>query len=336
MIIPINLGERSYDIIVERGALNIIEEYLNLNRKVLIVTDDGVPEFYAKTVAEKSKDATIVTLPQGENTKSIECYSKLLSVMLDKGFTRKDLVVAVGGGVIGDLSGFVAASYMRGVDFYNIPTTTLSQIDSSIGGKTAINFDGIKNVVGAFYQPKRVVIDPDLLKTLDKRQISAGLVEAVKMSLTSNKELFKLFVTKDIDKNLDTIIIESLKIKKQVVEQDEKEQGLRKILNFGHTLGHGIESELEHKDYYHGECVALGMIPMCSDAVRESLIKVLNKLDLKTKVSFNKDDAINAIKHDKKSNANTITVVKVLTPGSFVLEDTTIEQLAEDLNQIKI
>lgn len=334
MIIPLNLGEFSYDIIVERGAHKKADEYLNLNRKVLIVTDDGVPAVYSQTLLKMCKEPTIVTIPQGEISKSIDCYEKLLTIMLSKGFTRKDAVVAVGGGVVGDLSGFVAASFMRGVDFYNIPTTSLSQIDSSIGGKTAINLNGIKNIVGAFYQPKRVIIDPELLKTLDKKQMSAGLVEGVKMSLTSNKDLFEIFENKDINDNLDEIIIESLKIKKQVVEEDEKEQGLRKILNFGHTLGHGIESELEHKDYYHGECVALGMLPMCSDSVKNRVAAVLEKLDLKTKAQFDKEAAIRAIKHDKKSGQSSISVIKVQEIGSFVIEENTIDQLSIKLNEI--
>lgn len=334
MIIPINLGESSYDIIVERGALLKANEYLKLNRKVLIVTDDGVPSEYSQNLLKFCKEPTIVTIPQGEDSKSLDCFEKLLTIMLKKGFTRKDAVVAVGGGVVGDLSGFVAASYMRGIDFYNIPTTSLSQIDSSIGGKTAINFKGIKNIVGAFYQPKRVLIDPDLLKTLDKRQMSAGLVEGLKMSLTSNKELFKIFEENDLVDYLDTIIIESLKIKKHVVEQDEKEQGLRKILNFGHTLGHGIESELEHKGFYHGECVAMGMLPMCDDSLKNRVAQVLNKLGLKTKAQFDKEAAVNAIKHDKKSAQNSISVIKVKEIGSYIFEENTIDELSEKLNEI--
>ena len=334
MIIPINLGKQSYDIIVEHGLLLKIDEYLNLNRKVLIVTDEGVPCEYAKIVYNKCKWATIVTLKQGEKSKSIECFTQLIAVMLENSFTRNDLVVAVGGGVVGDLAGFVAASYMRGIDFYNIPTTSLSQIDSSIGGKTAINFKGVKNIVGAFYQPKRVIIDPDLLKTLDNRQMSAGLVEALKMSLTSNSKLFDIFENENIYEKLDEIIIESLLIKKSVVEQDEKEQGLRRILNFGHTLGHGIESELEQKGFYHGECVALGMLPMCSESIKPRVIKILEKLNLNSKVSFDKNMAINAIKHDKKSSQNSIMVVRVEKIGSFIIESNSIIQLENKLDEI--
>ena len=144
--------------------------------------------------------------------------------------------------MVGDLAGFAASAYMRGIDFYNIPTTLLSQIDSSIGGKTAINFGGVKNIVGAFYQPKKVLIDPDLLKTLPPRQISNGLAEAIKVGLTSDEKLFDIFENGEIGSRLDEIIVRALTVKKNVVEQDEKEAGLRRILNFGHTVGHGIES----------------------------------------------------------------------------------------------
>ena len=184
MIIPVKTSTGGYEIFLERGILSKVSNLLNLNRRVLIVTDSGVPEVYAKTVAQQSKTAFIVTVPQGEKSKNFENYKMLLSEMVSKGFTRTDCVVAVGGGVVGDLAGFVAASFMRGVDFYNIPTTVLSQVDSSIGGKVAIDFDGYKNIVGAFYPPKAVVIDGDTLKTLDKRQISNGLAESVKMALT--------------------------------------------------------------------------------------------------------------------------------------------------------
>ena len=272
MILPVKTGTGGYNIYLERGALKKAGEYLNLSRRALIVTDSGVPKEYAETVAAQCKEPYIVTLPEGEKTKCFESFKKLLSKAVEYGFTRSDCVIAVGGGVMGDLAGFAAASFMRGIDFYNIPTTVLSQVDSSIGGKVAIDFEGYKNIVGAFYPPKAVIIDSNTLKTLPERQISNGLAESVKMSLTSDKELFELFEKGDIKENIDTIIEKSLKIKRAVVEQDEKEEGLRKILNFGHTLAHAIESENEMQNLYHGECVALGMIPMCSDEVKSRLI----------------------------------------------------------------
>ncbi len=333
MIVPVNLKEKSYNIYLERGAIERAKDYFNLERKVLVVTDSGVPESYAKRVAEQSKEATIVTIPQGEQSKSIKYFEELLKELTLNNFTRSDCVVAVGGGVVGDLSGFAAASYMRGIDFYNIPSTVLSQVDSSIGGKVAIDFMGYKNIVGAFYQPKGVIVDPDLLKTLPARQISNGLSEAVKMSLTSDPELFKIFEENKWEENIETVIERSLKIKRAVVEEDEKETGLRKILNFGHTLAHGIESEYEMKGLFHGECVALGMIPMCSAEVRCRLKPVLKSLKLPESFEGNIDSIIEAIRHDKKMSGDEITVIYVNKIGSYEMKTINFDKLAEDMKE---
>ena len=320
MTIHINLGEDSYDILVERGILKNASQYLNLDRRVLVVTDSGVPEQYAKAVAEQCKEGIIYTVEQGEVSKSLDTFGKLLQTMLDHGFSRKDCVVAVGGGVVGDLSGFAASAYMRGIDFYNIPTTLLAQIDSSIGGKTAINLGGVKNIVGAFYQPKTVLIDPELLETLPQRQISNGLAEAIKMSLTSDEKLFELIENEDIESNIDEVIIRSLNIKKSVVEQDERESGLRKILNFGHTIGHGIESSASVTSLFHGECVALGMIPMCSESIRDRVVCVLKKCNLYNTPDYNWDKIAEAAFHDKKADGDTVTVTTVNQIGSFEMK----------------
>ena len=317
MNIHMDLKENSYDILVERGILNRAGEILNLKRRVLVVTDSGVPEIYAKTVAEQCKEPIICTVESGEGSKSLETFGILLQKMLDNNFSRKDCVVAVGGGVVGDLSGYAAASYMRGIDFYNIPTTLLSQIDSSIGGKTAINLGNVKNIVGAFYQPKKVLIDPDVLSTLPERQISNGLAEAIKMALTSDRELFDILEKEDIKEKIDEIIIRSLNIKKNVVEQDEKESGLRKILNFGHTIGHGIETSSE---LYHGECVALGLIPMCDEKIRTRVIEVLKKCNLYNLINFDWNKITEAAFHDKKANGEFVTVTTVPKVGSFELK----------------
>ena len=313
-----NLGADSYDIVAERGILEKAGEHLNLNRRVLVVTDSGVPEKYAKTLAAQCKEPFICTVDEGEGSKSLETFGKLLQCMLEYGFSRKDCVVAVGGGVVGDLSGFAASAYMRGIDFYNIPTTLLSQIDSSIGGKTAVNLGGVKNIVGAFYQPKKVLVDPELLCTLPERQISNGLAEAVKMALTSDRELFELFEKGNIKEDMDEIIIRSLNIKKNVVEQDEKEAGLRKILNFGHTVGHGIESSMT--GLYHGECVALGIIPMCSPGVRDRVAAVLEKCGLWRTLNYDWDKIAEAAFHDKKADGDTVTVTTVSEIGSFEMK----------------
>ena len=326
------LGDRSYDIVIRRGSLSEAGKYMKLDRKVLVVTDDGVPAVYAKTVAAQCLSAEVVTLPQGEKTKCLESFRLLLKAMLERGFTRKDCVVAVGGGVIGDLAGFAASAYMRGVDFYNIPTTTLSQIDSSIGGKVAIDLDGYKNTVGAFWQPKLVLIDPDTLSTLDRRQYASGLAEAVKMSLTSDAELFEMFESGDTDSRLGEIIRRSLMIKKRVVEQDERESGLRKILNFGHTVGHGIETA-ENGRLMHGECVALGMLPMCSESLRERLRAVLKSLGLPTEITAPIEKIKEAMLHDKKSDEGGVTVVRVDEAGSFRLEKIAFNELFRQLEE---
>ena len=317
MNIHMDLKENSYDILVERGILNRAGEILNLKRRVLVVTDSGVPEIYARTVAEQCKESIICTVESGEGSKSLETFGTLLQKMLDNNFSRKDCVVAVGGGVVGDLSGYAAASYMRGIDFYNIPTTLLSQIDSSIGGKTAINLGNVKNIVGAFYQPKKVLIDPDVLSTLPERQISNGLAEAIKMALTSDRELFDILEKEDIKEKIEKIIIRSLNIKKNVVEQDEKESGLRKILNFGHTIGHGIETSSE---LYHGECVALGLVPMCDEKIRTRVIEVLKKCNLYNLINFDWNKITEAAFHDKKANGEFVTVTTVPKVGSFELK----------------
>lgn len=320
MIIDIKLRENSYDILLKRKALEDISRHININRKVLVVTDDGVPSVYAKKVASSAKKACIAVVPHGEKNKNFDNYKVLLKKMVDEGFTRGDCVAAVGGGVIGDMAGFAAASYMRGIDFYNIPTTLLSQVDSSIGGKVAIDFEGFKNIVGAFYQPKKVVIDPDVLKTLEPRQLSNGLAEVIKMAMIRDEELFEIIEQKDIYENIDCIIARSLNIKKNVVQQDEKESGLRKILNFGHTIGHGIESEQNGK-LLHGESIALGMLPMCSCEARKRLIAVLNKVKLPCRVSFGKEKVFEAIKHDKKFSGEKIDIIKVNSIGSCFMEN---------------
>lgn len=324
MIIPVKTNTGEYNIFLERGSLEKASEYLNLDRKVLIVTDDGVPKVYSQTVAKQCKSPFIITLRQGEASKSFENYKMLLGKMVEYGFTRTDCVVAVGGGVVGDLSGFVASSFMRGVDFYNIPTTVLSQVDSSIGGKVAIDFEGYKNIVGAFYPPKAVIIDANTLETLYKRQISNGLCESVKMAMTCDAVLFEIFEKDNMD--IDLIIEKSLKIKKYVVEEDEKETGLRKILNFGHTLAHAIETQSGLKDIYHGEAVALGMIPMCSDEAKVRLLPVLKKLKLPTEFNFDISTVLDAVCHDKKADGNDITVIFVPEIGKYEMKKISINE----------
>ena len=333
----LDLNDNGYDITVGRGVLAQAGELFNLDRRVTVVTDDGVPREYAEAVAAVAKYARIVTVASGEGSKSLETLGRVLTEMADFGMTRGDAVVAVGGGVVGDLAGFAAASYMRGIDFYNVPTTLLSQVDSSIGGKTAINLGGIKNIVGAFHQPKGVLIDVDCLSTLDERQIKSGLAEAVKMAMTSDVDLFKRFEKYsyvDITADIESIIVAALKIKKQVVELDEHEGGLRKILNFGHTFGHGIEAEETLGGLLHGECVALGMIPMCAKDARDRLISVLTKIGLPTEYNGSIDNALAYVSHDKKATAGGITTILVPEVGKFEMKKMTISELGALVREV--
>ena len=304
-----------YDVIIGRGKLRGADKYFNLKRKVLIVTDDGVPQEYARTIADLSDEALTVVIPAGEKSKNFETCKKILEALVGADFTRSDCIVAVGGGMVGDLAGFAAATYMRGIDFYNVPTTVLSQVDSSVGGKTAIDFCEYKNTIGVFFAPKCVLIDLDTLKTLDKRQISNGLCEALKMAATCDKELFDIFEKDDPFERIDEITVRSVGIKKSIVDADEKETGLRRVLNFGHTVGHAIESNCPK--LLHGECVGLGMLYMCSPDVKKRIKSVLLKLNLPVSADIPFERISEALFHDKKASGSMITTVYVDRIGSY-------------------
>ena len=324
MILNMELGERSYDILIERGCLQQAGRLLHLNRKVCIVTDEGVPRQYVEKLAAQCASPVIVTVDAGEETKTMETVTKLCRVMLERGFSRKDCVAAVGGGMVGDLAGFAAACFMRGVDFYNIPTTLLSQVDSSIGGKTGVNLDGVKNIVGAFWQPQKVLIDPDTLDTLSPRLYAEGMAEAVKMALASDEKLFEQLEQGDLP--VEELLYGALSIKKAIVEQDEREGGIRKLLNFGHTIGHGVESAAKGS-LYHGECVAIGLLPMCSQPVRARLQPVLERLGLPTSTDLDKEQIWQAMQHDKKSNSAGFSAVFVDEPGKAYAKNITFAEM---------
>ncbi|MBR5794786.1 MAG: 3-dehydroquinate synthase [Erysipelotrichaceae bacterium] len=327
MKIVVDLQERSYPIYIEKGILKSVNQYVNLQRKVLIVTDSGVPSVYSECVQMQCKEATIVCIEQGESSKNIENYQALIQKMLELEFSRKDLMIAVGGGVVGDLCGFVASTYMRGIDFINIPTTTLAQVDSSIGGKTAIDLGNVKNCIGSFYQPKAVFIDPKTLDTLSNRHFYSGLVEALKSGAIYDQELFELLEDCDVKEQIEEILYRSLMVKKAVVEIDEKELGLRKILNFGHTLGHGIESASNY-ELLHGEAVSLGMVKMVEDEnVRKRLVRVLEKWNMPLEYEYDKQKSFEYMLHDKKKVANMVSVVQVKEIGQACIIDMTQEEL---------
>lgn len=332
MNLTVNLGMRTYSVVIQRGSLARAGDWFDLDRKVLIVTDSGVPRVYAETVAKQCKDAVIVTFPMGEENKNVHTWMSLLDALTEHQFTRTDCVVAVGGGVVGDMSGFAAASYLRGIDFYNIPTTLLAQIDSSVGGKVGIDYKGFKNTVGAFYQPKGVLVDPDVLQTLDDRQVSAGMAEAVKMAMIRDGELFELLERGEGYEKIEEVIYRSLQAKARVVEEDEREGGLRQILNFGHTLGHGIETASGYA-LLHGECVALGMIPMTASKLRGRLISVLESLNLPTKYDGDANTILSAIAHDKKRAGDLITVIRCPAVGECILQPMKFETLEQEMKE---
>lgn len=329
MIIPINLGEKSYEIVLERGSIGKAGRLLGVSddRKVLIVTDSGVPEKYVDAVARSFKKKNIFIFPQGEESKNFETYRQICETLMDLSYTRKDAVVAVGGGVTGDMAGFAAATYMRGIDFYNIPTTLLSQVDSSIGGKTAIDVGKIKNIIGAFHQPKKVIIDPDVLSTLTERHFINGLAEALKAGIIMDTKLFEIFEKGEAKERIDEVIERSLMVKKKVVEEDEKETGLRKVLNFGHTIGHGIEASVPFGELYHGECVALGMIPVCGDKIKSRVISAIEKTGLPISHPIDKESVRKALSHDKKSDSEGITAVICNEIGTFEFVNTSTDEL---------
>ena len=278
-------GQRKnkYKILISKEAISRknIAPLLKEHKKTLIITDDGVPQKIVKKVKAACKPSTKVfeiILQQGEKAKSIQNFQKILNFLVESNFDRTDLIIAVGGGVVGDISGYVASSYLRGIPFIQIPTTLLAQVDSSVGGKTAINISAGKNLVGAFYNPKGVIIDTSVLKTLSNREFKAGLAEVIKYALIKNKSLFSLLKRhpKEIllmhHKIIEEIIFASIHTKAQIVTQDEKENGIRAILNFGHTFGHAIEAHGKYKKILHGEAVAKGMKIASKISYLESLI----------------------------------------------------------------
>ncbi len=335
MKMMVDLKERSYPIILEKGCTQRLSDVLNASKKTFVISDEGVPECWKQRILTQLSDAVLFVVPQGEDSKSFEWYEKALKTMLSHQFHRKDQVIALGGGVVGDLAGFVASSYMRGIDFIQIPTTTLSQIDSSIGGKVAINVDGIKNCVGAFWQPKLVLIDPEVLSTLPRRHFNNGLVEALKAGCIQDAELFQIFETGNIEEQLEEILLRSLMMKKRVVEEDETEQGLRKILNFGHTIGHAIES-YSMPQFYHGEAVGLGMLLMCEDeTIRQRIRNCLSRLECPTDIDVNAEALFEVLTMDKKAGKDSVSVVVVDKIGEARVETRSFAQMKELLNRRK-
>lgn len=332
MEIDVHTGSKNYPIYLERGVLKRAHERIGRDGHVFLVSDDGVPEKWRNLLKEQYPEASMYVFSSGEASKNFDTLQDILKAMQEAHVSRKDTVIALGGGVVGDMAGFAAAIHMRGIPYINIPTTSLSQIDSSIGGKTAIDFNGVKNSVGAFWQPDKVLVDPDTLDTLSERQYHNGLAEAVKEGLTFDPDLFAIFEKDDYSDHIDEIIERCLNIKKNVVEHDEKETGERKLLNFGHTFGHAYESFYGMNGYLHGECVGMGMMTILNNPeIKARLLKVLERLHLPVSCDPDPQRILELMKEDKKADHDHITIVQVDEIGKGHLEDWNMDQVKEKL-----
>ena len=322
-------GNPSYPIVFKKGSLPQVKEIFGLDdeSRVVIVSDSGVPAIHKENLNKAFLNALYYEFEQGEIHKNISELQGILSFLANNSITRDSYLITLGGGVVGDMGGFAASIYMRGIKWINIPTTLLSQVDSSIGGKTAIDFNGFKNTIGAFYNPIGVLIDTDVLKTLDLRQVKAGLVEAIKMAATFDEDLFSYFESTSFDElDLEYVVRRSIKLKRDVVEKDPKESGLRKTLNFGHTIGHGLESVFKG-ELLHGEAVGLGMLLISSGEVKKRIYDVLSSYGLPVEVSFEPSAVLDAIRRDKKKSGAKLSVVTCEKIGSYQIKDIPFEEI---------
>ena len=327
MELKVNTMLSYYKVIIEKGSINNLNDYLKFEGKVMIISDDGVPFEYINIVKSQFPNSYVHLIKQGETSKSIENFVKIHEDLLANNFSRKDMLIALGGGVVGDLTGFVASTYKRGINYIQIPTTSLAQIDSSIGGKTAIDIANYKNVVGSFYQPSLVVIDANTLKTLPKRHLFNGLVEALKIGLTLDNDLVKLFEKDNFLDDLELIIAKAVELKKEIVEKDEKELNERKVLNFGHTIGHAIES-LNLGSLLHGECVAKGMLYFIEDEnIKERVKTILRKLEINLNTNEDSESLIKYIRNDKKALADKVTIVSVKEIGKYQFKELSFDDI---------
>jgi len=296
----------SYEILIDHGLFKEIPEDLKRNfdfGKIALITDHRVKEIWGEPLLEYMRQAgiqaEIFSFPEGEASKNIETVVSLARQMIQAGFDRKDMVLACGGGVVGDVAGFLASIYLRGIPFVQVPTTLLAQVDSSVGGKTGVDLPEGKNLLGTFYQPLRVYIDPQVLSTLPERELKNGMAEVVKYGCILDREFFEFLWKKGKtlytlpQKEVEHIIYESCRLKAEVVSKDEKEGGLRRILNFGHTIGHAIEAELNYQ-VPHGLAVAVGMaveakisekLGICRQEVAGEVIELLSRLELPFRLS---------------------------------------------------
>ena len=340
----VDLKENSYNILIEKGLLNKLGEELKniyFGEKIFIITDENVDKYYGSKVKDELdkigyKTRKMVLAP-GEKTKSFSTLPSIYNELLDFKLTRKELIITLGGGVIGDLGGFVASTFLRGVSFIQIPTSLLAQVDSPVGGKVAVDLEKGKNLVGSFYQPKAVFIDPDVLNTLPEKFYKDGMAEVIKYGCIKDRDFFYMLKSlksrEEVMNNIEDILYKCCYIKKSVVERDEKDLGERMLLNFGHTLGHAIEKYYNFTGYSHGEAVAIGMynISLKSEdegitekGVAEEIKEILINYDLPYKVDIKDNNKIiDTISLDKKNIGNVLKVILLKSIGESIIYDTT-------------
>lgn len=339
--VEINASKR-YNVIIEKGALSkvgeLAKEIIGQCRAV-IITDDKVDALYSATLTaslEKSGfDVIKFVFENGEKSKNFDTYKNIIDFLAANRIGRKDTIFALGGGVVGDMAGFASATYLRGIRFIQLPTTLLAAVDSSVGGKTAIDLAYGKNLLGAFYQPELVVCDTNTLNTLDKNVFSDGCAEVIKYGAISDDVIFDLMKSPE-SLDIDLIIRRCVEAKRNVVVEDEFESGLRQILNFGHTFGHAVE-KLSNYKIPHGSAVAIGMaIIMRASAPGEyadKLISLLEKYNLPTKTDFRADELFEAVLSDKKRYADKITLVLPIKEGECMLCNKSLSEAKEILSK---
>lgn len=348
----VDLGGRSYDIQIAPGLLDRAGEEIRKvcprAKKLYVVTDTNVQPLYLDRLGRSLNAAGFqssgAVIPAGESSKCPTLLSGLWEGMMKEGLTRTDAVVALGGGVVGDLAGFAAATILRGVDFIQIPTTLLAQVDSSVGGKVAVDLDAGKNLAGAFWQPRRVLMDPETLTTLDDKTFSDGMAEVVKYGCIADKEFFEFLAAHpsraEIMANIEHVLYTCCDIKRSVVEKDELDTGKRMILNFGHTIGHAYELAGNYKTWTHGQAVAAGMVAALKLGVAlkvtpagssERVEALLKALDLPTFIPCDIQTYTAAIGHDKKGTGEDITLVLLGEMGRAVLHKLPKAELLEVL-----
>lgn len=331
--LEVNCNGNSYPIYIGSNLINNLDKYINVETKTFIICDENVPSLLVDIICNQIDNHYLMIIKSGENSKSIATYESIMNKCVEFNLTRKDQIITLGGGVIGDVGGYVASTYMRGVTWINIPTTSLSQVDSSIGGKVGINFDSIKNIIGAFYEPSCVIIDHEFLKSLPIRHLKSGLMEALKMGILYNSDILNAFEAGYLH-HLDEIIYQSLLAKKEIVEQDFKEDNIRKQLNFGHTFGHAFEAYFDFDTFLHGECVANGMLMMIDDeALIDRVTKILKDLDIPFIDNFDDDKIFELIQLDKKSYSNKISLVKIKTINEPYIEECLIDDIKNILKE---